>query len=663
MLLLFETANGLALFKMPDGTKPDQLTKYEKARNIIKLEDFHKFADMKEAVDAYSGTFAGNPEDIPDILKNFLKDNYAKKANKSEKLAVADQRLGNSLLSNLGIACIYNKGIIDLMREIRGYSDKLLKISPKDETDMQIGLAHSLSRYILRFNCDALDTMVVQAVSLLDDIEKEINLYTMRLKEWYGWHFPELIEIFPNGKEYATAVLIVGNRASLRKSSLKNNEKEETKAYKKLVKEFGEEIATKISEKANMSFGTDITEEDYDSISDLAKEIISALEERTRLTEYIRNRMRAIAPSLTTLVGDVVGARLLAHAGSIVTLARYPASTIQIIGAEKAYFRAVKAGNNANNRGSSGDRNSRANKVRTPKYGILFHSSLVSQQPTRLRGKAARIVACRAALASRHDAIYVRQLHGNAMDMESKELDRIKNMKGKELEDAKKEIEEKIEGNIGNIAENDVVKSVENTLMSFVNRRLDEIQVMQSSKSIKKDRRQIKKTNEKFTKNVEEMASTDEINGKKEIGKKSVFVNESNAALIGSKRKAEANDKKDDDANAQVVKVLPEKKVPEGQVEEKKKLVEVVSETVHDDAENEEMESKEAVKSPKTPKVKGKKVKKSKKIVATPKPKDEPDEENDNKDKEQMDVTPGTETPSKKHKKVKKTVKKAKKTK
>ena len=57
---------------------------------------------------------------------------------------------------------------------------------------MQLGLAHSMSRYKLSFSSDKVDTMIIQAVSLLEDLDKELNNYAMRLKEWYGWHFPEL---------------------------------------------------------------------------------------------------------------------------------------------------------------------------------------------------------------------------------------------------------------------------------------------------------------------------------------------------------------------------------------------------------------------------------------------------------------------------------------
>jgi len=97
--------------------------------------------------------------------------------------------------------------------------------------------------------------------------------------------------------------------------------------------------------------------------------------------------MNAIAPNLTALVGELVGARLISHAGSLLSLAKHPASTVQILGAEKALFRALKT------------------KHDTPKYGLIYHASLIGQAPPKLKGKMARMVATKAALSIRVDAL------------------------------------------------------------------------------------------------------------------------------------------------------------------------------------------------------------------------------------------------------------------
>lgn len=77
---------------------------------------------------------------------------------------------------------------------------------------MALGVAHGLSRYKLKFSADKVDIMIIQAVSLLDELDKEINNYTMRLKEWYGWHFPEMTKIVSDNLIYTKVVKAVGMR-------------------------------------------------------------------------------------------------------------------------------------------------------------------------------------------------------------------------------------------------------------------------------------------------------------------------------------------------------------------------------------------------------------------------------------------------------------------
>lgn len=134
-----------------------------------------------------------------------------------------------------------------------------------------------------------------------------------------------------------------------------------------------EELEETLKSAAAVSMGTEISDTDLSHILLLADQVISITQYRTELYEYLRNRMAAIAPNLTALVGELVGARLIAHAGSLLSLAKHPASTVQILGAEKALFRALKT------------------KHDTPKYGLIFHASLVGQgECTRLHdGKSA----------------------------------------------------------------------------------------------------------------------------------------------------------------------------------------------------------------------------------------------------------------------------------
>ena len=238
---------------------------------------------------------------------------------------------------------------------------------------MSLGLSHSLSRYKLKFSPDKVDTMIVQAISLLDDLDKELNTYAMRVKEWYGWHFPEMGRILNDNLAYARVILKMGMRTNAIKADLSEI--------------LPEEIESAVKAAAEVSMGTEITPEDLDNIQALAEQVVGFTEYRSQLSGYLSARMAAIAPNLTTLVGDLVGARLIAHAGSLMNLAKSPASTIQILGAEKALFRALKT------------------KHDTPKYGLIYHASLVGQASGKNKGKIARMLAAKTAIGLRVDAL------------------------------------------------------------------------------------------------------------------------------------------------------------------------------------------------------------------------------------------------------------------
>merc|ERR1711997_774825 len=219
-----------------------------------------------------------------------------------------------------------------------------------------------------------IDTMIVQAVSLLDDLDKELNNYIMRAREWYGWHFPEMSKIVTDNLAYVRTVQAMGMRENASQSDLSDI--------------LPEEVESAVKEAAEISMGTEISDVDLLNIKHLCGQVVEIQEYREQLWSYLKNRMVAIAPNLTTLVGELVGARLISHAGSLMTLAKHPASTVQILGAEKALFKALKT------------------KHDTPKYGIIYHAQVVGQASAPLKGKASRMLATKAALACRADALF-----------------------------------------------------------------------------------------------------------------------------------------------------------------------------------------------------------------------------------------------------------------
>jgi len=287
---------------------------------------------------------------------------------------VYETKLGKAISEKLEIPCIHNECVLEIMRGIRNNMEALLGgTTDQDLQVMRLGLAHSLGRHKLKFSPDKVDTMIVQAIGLLDELDKELNTYAMRVREWYGWHFPEMGKIVTENVPYAKTVKLMGMRTNC------------------VDCEFGdildEETEQELKEAVQISMGTEISEDDISNIRSLCDQVIHLSQYRVQLYEYLQNRMRAIAPNLTTMVGELVGARLIAHAGSLMNLAKHPASTVQILGAEKALFRALKS------------------KHDTPKYGLIYHASLIGQAAPKHKGKISRVLAAKCALSIRVDAL------------------------------------------------------------------------------------------------------------------------------------------------------------------------------------------------------------------------------------------------------------------
>ncbi|XP_053604777.1 nucleolar protein 58 [Plodia interpunctella] len=375
MLVLFETPAGYAIFKLLDESKLSQIDDLyqefnspEGASSVVKLKNFVKFEDTTEALAATTAAIEGK---ISKPLKKALKKYVSKEI--QDQLLVGDAKLGSAIREKFDLQCVSNSNVQELLRCIRSQMDSLLSGLPKKEmTAMALGLAHSLSRYKLKFSPDKIDTMIVQAQCLLDDLDKELNNYIMRCREWYGWHFPELGKIITDNTLFVKIVKLIGTRDNASKTDLSDI--------------LPEDLEEKVKEAAEISMGTEISDDDIMNIQNLCDEIISITDYRAHLTDYLKARMMAMAPNLTVLIGEHIGARLIAHAGSLMNLAKHPASTVQIFGAEKALFRALKT------------------KKDTPKYGLIYHAQLVGQCSTKNKGKMSRMLAAKAALATRVDA-------------------------------------------------------------------------------------------------------------------------------------------------------------------------------------------------------------------------------------------------------------------
>jgi len=380
MLLLLETPAGFALFSLKNKRllKADADSIYEEfktgtdAARQVSFTAFHKFKDTKDAMEACTELTEGT---VGKSLKKFLKRNIVD-AGLEENLAVLDKTLGGAINKKLGIeVAVMSDSVKEILRGVRMHLTTLVEdLDDNEVKSMALGLAHTLSRFKLKFSPDKVDTMIIQAVGLLDDLDKELNNFALRLREWYGWHFPEMGKIITENLAYAKVVKLMGFKSKAKDTN-----------FDKV--NVPEDIAVEVKAAAETSMGTEITEEDLSNINTLAERVIELTEYRASLSEYLKLRMTAIAPNLTHMVGELVGARLISQAGSLMSLAKHPSSTVQILGAEKALFRALKT------------------KKQTPKYGLIYHASLVGQSAPALKGKISRVLAAKLSLCSRVDAL------------------------------------------------------------------------------------------------------------------------------------------------------------------------------------------------------------------------------------------------------------------
>ncbi len=217
------------------------------------------------------------------------------------------------------------------------------------------------------------DLVVAQAIQALDDLDKIINLMMAHIREWFGICFPELDRLVEKHETYVRLVLRLGRKECFTIEALEQNE-------------LPREKAAEVAHAAEMSMGADIAESDLNQIQGLCRTVDGLYAMRQEMEKYMDETMETVAPNIKALAGSLLGARLIALAGGLVNLARKPASTIQVLGAEKALFRSLKTG------------------TRPPKHGIIFQHTIIHEAKRWHRGKIARALAGKLAIAARADA-------------------------------------------------------------------------------------------------------------------------------------------------------------------------------------------------------------------------------------------------------------------
>ncbi|XP_068870918.1 nucleolar protein 56 [Aphelocoma coerulescens] len=378
--VLFEHAAGYALFAVREVEEiglllpqvEESILTLGKFHNMVKLVAFSPFRSAQSALENMNAVSEGVlHEDL-----RLLLDTALPPKRKKVVLGVGDAKMGAAVLEELGVQCQTGGVVAELMRGIRLHFPALVRgLTAQSAAKAQLGLGHSYSRAKVKFNVHRVDNMIIQSISLLDQLDKDINTFSMRVREWYGYHFPELIKIVPENSMYCRVAKFIGNRRELSEESLEGLEEIVMDSAK----------AQAILEASRSSMGMDISPLDLINIESFSRRVISLSEYRKGLQEYLRSKMSQVAPSLSALIGEVVGARLISHAGSLTNLAKYPASTVQILGAEKALFRALKTRGN------------------TPKYGLIFHSTFIGRAAAKNKGRISRYLANKCTIASRID--------------------------------------------------------------------------------------------------------------------------------------------------------------------------------------------------------------------------------------------------------------------
>ncbi|KAI2651512.1 Nucleolar protein 56 [Labeo rohita] len=380
--VLFEHASGYALFAVKEVEEIGMLLpqveqsvlNLGKFSSVLKLSAFFPFKSAQTALENINAISEGV---VHADLKLFLGTNLPMGGKTKAVLGVSDAKLGAALQEELNLSIQTGGVVAEIIRGVRLHFHSLVKgLTAQAASKAQLGLGHSYSRAKVKFNVNRADNMIIQSIALLDQLDKDINTFSMRVREWYGYHFPELIKIVSENATYCKLAKLIGNRKELTEEMLE--------AIEEITMDSGK--AQAILDASRSSMGMDISPIDLINIESFSSRVVSLTNYRQELQEYLRSKMGQVAPNLAALIGDV------------------------ILGAEKALFRywgspsllgfhtaAVMAGPG---RSRSGALKTRGN---TPKYGLIFHSTFIGRAAAKNKGRISRYLANKCTIASRID--------------------------------------------------------------------------------------------------------------------------------------------------------------------------------------------------------------------------------------------------------------------
>jgi len=330
----------------------------------VELKELQEGKPSKEVVEAFK---RAAKKYSPLVFEG---EQLARSAVKAEKLkiVVRSSPIAEQFRSHLGSEW---EGREDWL-EKQSLESPILK-TPQAYNDFTRQVTLQLARAGVAVAAARRDLSAVQSVRAMDDLDKVLNLLAGRVREWFGLHFPEMDKIVEKHDAYARLVAKLGNRRNF--------------THEKLVAEgIPKERAEELADAASRSMGAEISEPDLAVLQSFCELMLDLYKFRAKSEEYIEEVLKQVAPNMTAIVGAPLTARLISIAGSLDNLAKMPASTLQVLGAEKALFRSLKTG------------------ARPPKHGVIFQHTAIHQGPRWQRGKIARALSGKLSIAARIDA-------------------------------------------------------------------------------------------------------------------------------------------------------------------------------------------------------------------------------------------------------------------
>ena len=323
LFALLECAAGYALFEVVafeeigsllEGSM-NTVTDLKRFGRAVKLKAFNPFESAQVALENAN---AISEHAMSDALHNFLEMNLPKKA-KGYSLGVIDPGLATAISDGLGISCRSDDTVREVLRGCRMHLATFVKgLEGGAAEKAQLGLGHSYSRSKVKFNPARSDNMIIQSIALLDQMDKDLNTFAMRVREWYSWHFPELKDIVKDNIMFARSAAFIQDKSSLCVSSESDNGDNK---MAELVEILGDEdMAKAVVAAARTSMGMDCSAVDMVNIINFTQRMVKLAEFRKNLSIYLTDKMSVVAPNLSALIGDTVAARLISKVRNMMWL-------------------------------------------------------------------------------------------------------------------------------------------------------------------------------------------------------------------------------------------------------------------------------------------------------------------------------------------------------